>query len=120
VADDEVPATTTVRDRLTAAGLSDERIEQHTTAGRVRVDGELFTDLDTPPQRGRLARRSPSELHEKANERASKTINKLPAMRIGRISPAKVSREPGKRTRYTNGNTYPACVGRVIAQLRDR
>jgi len=37
-----------VRDRLTAAGLSDERIEQHMTAGRVRVDGELVTDLDTP------------------------------------------------------------------------
>ena len=45
VTDDE-PAPTTVRDRLTAAGLSDERIEQHMTAGRVRVDGELVTDLD--------------------------------------------------------------------------
>ena len=43
VTDDE-PAPTTVRDRLTAAGLSDERIEQHMTAGRVRVDGELVTD----------------------------------------------------------------------------
>ena len=42
VTDDE-PAPT-VRDRLTAAGLSDERIEQHMTAGRVRVDGELVTD----------------------------------------------------------------------------
>ena len=47
VTDDE-PTPTTVRDRLTAAGLSDERIEQHMTAGRVRVDGELVTDLDTP------------------------------------------------------------------------
>ena len=37
-----------MRDRLTAAGLSGERIEQHMTAGRVRVDGELVTDLDTP------------------------------------------------------------------------
>ena len=46
VTDDE-PAPTTVRDRLTAAGLSDERIEQHMTAGRVRVDGELVTDLDS-------------------------------------------------------------------------
>ena len=45
VTDDE-PTPTTVRDLLTAAGLSDERIEQHMTAGRVRVDGELVTDLD--------------------------------------------------------------------------
>ena len=48
VTDDE-PAPTTVRDRLTAAGLSDERIEQHLTAGRVRVDGELVTDLHPAP-----------------------------------------------------------------------
>jgi hypothetical protein len=41
-----------VRDRLTAAGLSDERIEQHMTAGRVRVDGETVTDLDTPALAG--------------------------------------------------------------------
>ena len=47
VTDDEPPPTT-VRDRLTAAGLSGERTEQHMTAGRVRVDGELVTDLDTP------------------------------------------------------------------------
>ena len=46
------PAPTTVRDRLIAAGLSDERIEQHMTAGRVRVDGELVTDLDTPAPAG--------------------------------------------------------------------
>jgi hypothetical protein len=45
---DEEPTPTTVRDRLTAAGLSDERIAQHLGAGRVRVDGELVTDLDTP------------------------------------------------------------------------
>ena len=51
VTDDE-PAPTTVRDRLTAAGLSDERIEQHMTAGRVRVDGELVTDLDAPAPAG--------------------------------------------------------------------
>ena len=31
-------------DRLVAAGLSIKRIEQHLTAGRVRVDGELVTD----------------------------------------------------------------------------
>jgi hypothetical protein len=42
VTDDE-PAPTTVRDRLTAAGLSDSRIEEHMTAERVRVDGELVT-----------------------------------------------------------------------------
>jgi hypothetical protein len=51
VTDDE-PTTLTVRDRLTAAGLSAERIEQHMTAGRVRVDGELVTDLDTPAPTG--------------------------------------------------------------------
>ena len=47
VTDDE-PAPTTVRDRLTAAGLSESRIEQHMTAGRVRVDGELVTDPHQP------------------------------------------------------------------------
>ena len=51
VTDDE-PAPTTVRDRLTAAGLSDERIAEHLQAGRVRVDGELVTDLDTPAPAG--------------------------------------------------------------------
>ena len=51
VTDDE-STPTTVRDRLIAAGLSDERIEQHMTAGRVRVDGELVTDLDTPAPAG--------------------------------------------------------------------
>ena len=45
---DEQPAPTTVRDRLTAARLSDERIEQHMSAGQVRVDGELITDPATP------------------------------------------------------------------------
>ena len=45
---DDGPAPTTVRDRLTAAGLSDSRIEEHMTAGRVRVDGELVTDPDRP------------------------------------------------------------------------
>ena len=45
---DSGPTPTTVRDRLTAAGLSDERIEQHMTAGRVRVDGELVTDPYQP------------------------------------------------------------------------
>jgi hypothetical protein len=41
-----------VRDRLTAAGLSDERIAEHMAAGRVRVDGELATDLDTSAPAG--------------------------------------------------------------------
>ena len=45
---DDLPTPTTVRDRLTAAGLSDSRIEEHMTAGRVRVDGELVTDPDQP------------------------------------------------------------------------
>ena len=51
VTDDE-PTPTTVRDRLTAAGLSDERTAQHMTAGRVRVNGELVTDLDAPAPAG--------------------------------------------------------------------
>ena len=45
-------AAVTVRDRLTAAGLSDSRIQEHMTAGRVRVDCELVTDLDTPAPTG--------------------------------------------------------------------
>jgi hypothetical protein len=49
---DEQPAPTTVRDRLTAAGLSRGRIEQHLTAGRLRVDGEPVTDLDAPAPAG--------------------------------------------------------------------
>ena len=49
---EDQPAPTTVRDRLTAAGLSDDRIEEHMTAGRVRVDGEPVTDLDTPAPAG--------------------------------------------------------------------
>ena len=47
VTDDE-PTPTTVRDRLTATGLSASRIEEHMTAERVRVDGELVTDPDRP------------------------------------------------------------------------
>ena len=39
-------------DRLVAAGLSPERIEQHMTAGRVHVDGGLVTDLDAPASAG--------------------------------------------------------------------
>ena len=49
---DDQPAPLTVRDRLTAAGLSDERIEEHISTGRVRVDGELVTDLDAPAPAG--------------------------------------------------------------------
>jgi hypothetical protein len=45
---DERPEIPTVFDRLVGAGLSQERIEQHLTAGRVRVDGELVTDLNQP------------------------------------------------------------------------
>jgi hypothetical protein len=51
VTDDE-PAPTTVRDRLIAAGLSEGRISEHMSAGRVRVDGELVTDLDAPAPLG--------------------------------------------------------------------
>jgi hypothetical protein len=46
------PAPTTVQDRLTAAGLSEGRITEHATAGRVRVDGKLVTDLETPAPAG--------------------------------------------------------------------
>jgi hypothetical protein len=49
---DAEPTPTTVRDRLTAAGLSESRIEQHMTAERVRVDGELVTDLDAAAPAG--------------------------------------------------------------------
>ena len=42
----------TVHDRLTAAGLSGARIEEHMAAGRVRVEGEPVTDLDTPAPAG--------------------------------------------------------------------
>jgi hypothetical protein len=52
VIDEPAPTTPTVHDRLTKAGLSDERIAQHTTAGRVRVDGELITDLHAPAPAG--------------------------------------------------------------------
>ena len=45
---DERPDVPTVFDRLVAAGLARERIEQHLAAGRVRVDGELVADLDRP------------------------------------------------------------------------
>ena len=41
----EVP---TVHERLTAAGLSAERIAEHVAAGRVRVDGEPVDDVDAP------------------------------------------------------------------------
>ena len=41
-----------MQDRLTAAGLSEGRITEHATAGRVRVDGKLVTDLETPAPAG--------------------------------------------------------------------
>jgi hypothetical protein len=53
---DERPEMPTVFDRLVAAGLSQERIEQHLTAGRVRVDGELVTDQDRPAPAPRAGR----------------------------------------------------------------
>jgi hypothetical protein len=42
------PATSRVFDRLLAAGVTLERIEEHVAAGRVRVDGELVTDPYRP------------------------------------------------------------------------
>lgn len=38
----------TVRTRLTAAGISPDRILEHLESGRIRVDGELVEDLDRP------------------------------------------------------------------------
>jgi hypothetical protein len=49
---DDQPPPLTVLDRLVAAGLSECRIEQHMTAERVRVDGELVTNLSTPAPAG--------------------------------------------------------------------
>ncbi len=51
---DEQPEPSDVRvfDRLLAAGLPLERIEQHMTAGRMRVDGELVTDPYAPAPPG--------------------------------------------------------------------
>ncbi len=46
------PSEVCVFVRLRAAGLSLERIEQHMTAGRVRVDGELVTDPYAPAPPG--------------------------------------------------------------------
>ncbi|MDT0349525.1 hypothetical protein [Pseudonocardia charpentierae] len=46
------PTPRSVRDLLMAAGLSAERIDQHMTAGRLRVDGERVTDLDAPAPDG--------------------------------------------------------------------
>jgi hypothetical protein len=45
-----------VRDRLAAAGISAERIEQHRATGRIRVDGEFVTHLDTPRTAARTHR----------------------------------------------------------------
>jgi hypothetical protein len=47
VTDDE-PAPLTVRDRPAAAVLSDGRITEHMTAGRMRVDRQLVTDRHAP------------------------------------------------------------------------
>ncbi|WP_214402280.1 hypothetical protein [Pseudonocardia lacus] len=44
--------TPTVRDRLLAAGLSAERIEEHLLAARIMLDGEPVTDLDQPAPAG--------------------------------------------------------------------
>jgi hypothetical protein len=51
---DEQPEDPRVFDRMLAAGLSIERIEQHLAAGRVRLDGELVTDPYTPAPSGTL------------------------------------------------------------------
>ncbi|MGD9526425.1 MAG: hypothetical protein AB7V44_06515 [Pseudonocardia sp.] len=54
VSTDEL-TTSTVRDRLLAAGVSAERIAEHLQAGRITVDGELVADLDRPaPAQARI------------------------------------------------------------------
>jgi hypothetical protein len=52
VTDERAQPTATVRDWLTAAGLSAERIDEHLSAGRVRVDGVVVRDLDAPAPAG--------------------------------------------------------------------
>jgi len=53
--DQDVPTLLTVGDRLSAAGLSDDRIVEHLGAGRLRVDGQLVEDLDaTAPAGSRI------------------------------------------------------------------
>lgn len=51
MSDDQPADIPTVLDRLVVAGLSEERIGQHLTAGRVQMDGERVTDLQqaAPP-----------------------------------------------------------------------
>jgi hypothetical protein len=51
---DDQPSDVRVLDRLLAAALSAERVEQHMAAGRVYGDGEPVTDPDRlapPPAR---------------------------------------------------------------------
>jgi hypothetical protein len=52
VPDEQEPDDPCVFDRLLAAGLSIQRIEQHLAAGRVRLDGQLVTDPYTPAPAG--------------------------------------------------------------------
>lgn len=40
--------TPTVRDRLTSAGISPDRVDAHHADGRVMLDGEPVADLDQP------------------------------------------------------------------------
>lgn len=65
------PSTTSTpsrRDRLRAAGLSEERIQQHFLADVIRLDGQHVTDLDQPAvyQRLRLDLRA-DDLHAAAH-----------------------------------------------------
>ena len=45
-------STRTVRGFALAAGLSEESIERHHAAGRLRLDGEPVSDLDAPVPAG--------------------------------------------------------------------
>jgi hypothetical protein len=44
----ESAAVPRVIDRLRAAGLSEDRIQQHFQAGAIRLDGQQVTDLQQP------------------------------------------------------------------------
>ncbi|WP_158071609.1 hypothetical protein [Pseudonocardia sp. Ae717_Ps2] len=52
---DQDPATgavPTLRDRMRAAGMSDERIAYHAEANAIALDGELARGLDQPAPPG--------------------------------------------------------------------
>jgi hypothetical protein len=91
VTDDE-PALTTVRGRVTTPGLSEGRIEQHMTAGRLRVDGEPVTDRDAP---------APAGTHR--STAAASQSEPVPKTRPLNPSSASAHRQPTRPTRQHRG-----------------